>query len=421
MRHLRLFVLAAYFTSASLAFACGDSSSNAVAGGGDGPSGSDSGSGEGSDASTSPVEDASTSKDADAAAVVEPPAGNQAWFKSAVIGQWAQIPNTKVPYELIDYSGVAVREEGGIIEVMSLGAGGHGGNITNNSVKSIRLDADTPAWVVRRGPSDATGWASTGATGPYFPSDNRPAPRHTYSSVFWVPELSRYVVGGRFWGSLAYDWPATDAFNPATNDWDPPNTIPTAQGSRQLSVRDPSTGRLYSTQGELVVFDPSTKTYSASKPFTGSGSTVARAGTAVDLKRKVLYHLSVGNNFTEGGTINSATIDPATAVTTAIGFAPSPGWSDFQAHTAKFLTTALTYDRNLDRFYFYNGRDEGPEKVYRVQPAAGNTWSMDLVPVTGIVPAPSTSGVQNKFFYVAALRACILMVADQDVYFLRMS
>jgi hypothetical protein len=343
-----------------------------------------------------------------------------AWIKSAAIGQWAQIAGTPAPGELGDYCGMGLRESGGVIEVASLASGGHGGNLTNNSVKSLRLDVDAPSWVVRRGPSDATGWNTTGVVTAYFPSDNRPAPRHTYWHTWWVPELDRYVIfGGRFWGSSAGDWWKTDAFNPNTNDWDPPGTYADSTG-KAVSARNPLTGVLYATYGSLATFDPKTKTFSAGLALSGTG-TVARAGNAFDTKRGFLYHLSTGDNFSQGGAINSAKIDPVTAKTTAVTFRPSAAWSDFQANATKFLGTTLVYDNDLDRYYFYNGGAEGPAKVYRITPSAGDTWDMDFITVTGLTPAPSGGGVNTKFVYVSALRACVLVVPGKDVYFVKTS
>jgi len=63
--------------------------------------------------------------------------------------------------------------------------------------------------------------------------------------------------------------------------------------------------------------------------------------------------------------------------------------------------------------------------VYRIVPNTGTTWDMSLVPVTGVVPSVSIAGnvggVNNKFYYVSRWRTCILVVPNQNVYFLRMA
>jgi hypothetical protein len=338
------------------------------------------------------------------------------WLKDAPLLEWRQVPSTAVPHEVRDYGGLAWRDDVTGLEACSLANGGHGGNLTNNRVMSIRLDVDAPAWVERKAASDATGWDTVG-TQPYMP-DGTPAPRHTYWYNWWVPQLGRYMLlGGRFFGSGAYDHPVTDGFDPVTNRWDPAMTYPN-HTNRVTFIMNGEFMTLSSDQWSKL--DPMTMAWT-SGPLSGTGS-IARAGHAWDSKRNRIFHLSSGDNWSVGGAINSTVVDPTTTPWTksAVSFNPSSAWTDFQAAAPMFLGSNLLYDPDAERFYFYNGGTEGPQKVFRITPNTTTTWDMDVIPVTGLAPASSGAGVHTKLHYSSRLRVLFLMVGDQDVYFLRL-
>lgn len=341
-----------------------------------------------------------------------------AYLRNAPLREWRQVPNTVAPNEVRDYGGLAWRDDMTGLEAWSGANGGHGGNLTNNRVMSIRLDVETPAWVQRRPASDATGWDTRG-TLPYF-ADGTPAPRHTYWYNWWVPQRQRYMLlGGRFFGSGAFDHPVTDGFDPVTNQWDPAMTYPNhtdrvtfLMNGELMSLGNDSRGRL----------DPMTMRWSGG-PVTGTG-TIARAGHAHDTRRNRIFHLSSGDNWSVGGAVNSTVVDATTWTKQVVTFNPSTAWADFQASAMGFLGTTLVYDADADCFYFYNGGAEGTQKVFRVTPNATTTWDMDLLPVTGVVPVTSIGtgggGVHTKFFYASRLRTLFLVVGGQSVYFVRL-
>lgn len=60
-----------------------------------------------------------------------------------------------------------------------------------------------------------------------------------------------------------------------------------------------------------------------------------------------------------------------------------------------------------------------PLRCHCNYPTANASYA--LIPVTGVTPAPSGGRVHTKFVYVSALRACVLVVPSQDVYFLKTS
>jgi hypothetical protein len=289
---------------------------------------------------------------------------------------------------------------------------------------ALRLDVATPAWEQLRAADSSSGWDTTGAGGSYFPN-GKPAPRHTYPDIWYVPELNRVMVGGTFWGSSAYNTPPMhDGFNLTTLDWDAQGANQSKATSTFASVRDPVSGVLYTTQGSKFV--PTASAGSRWQSFTLSGSpNVNRMGTAFDTLRQRLYHLSAGDNYgSQSSTISSATISIATGVKTAISLTGS-GLSDFQSNASGFLTSTLVYDDYLDCFYFYNGGTGQTAKIYRITPNATTTWDVSVVSVTGLTPpvsfSASVGGVLTKFWYVSRWRACVLVCGGYNVNYIRMS
>lgn len=339
-----------------------------------------------------------------------------AWLIAAVVGEWAQISGTSVPGALNDYCGLALRDEAGRVEALSLASGGHGGNLTNNAVYALRLEQDTPAWATLRAASDATGWDTTGDTTAYF-ADGKPVPRHSYWRNWWVPERSRHMTfGAPFVGSNTHTWFTRDAFNPSTNDWDAAGTYPDVPNGLFPCCRDPATGKLYATQGSLRSYDPTANT-DANVGFTGV-TTAQRWGTMVDTARNRLFHLSCGDSFSAGGAVNCLRLSFG-GVGTAITFNASAAWTDFQANAANLWGHGCAYDKDLDRFYFYGGLSGQRQKVYVIIPNGTDTWDMTIMSVTGVTPNGQANGIWTKFFYSSVLKCLVLMVPGSNVYFLR--
>lgn len=339
------------------------------------------------------------------------------WIRETNVGEWATIGGTTAPSDVADYCGLAWRETGGVVECASMAAGGHGGDLTGNAVQTLRLDVDSPAWVTRRGNSDATGWNTDGSTGAHFPSDGRPVPRHSYWYNWWVPELDRYMMFGcRFAGSGAYDYNTVDGFSPATNDWDSASTYDDIATGYHLSIRDPESGVLYGTGNGLVSFAPGTQAW-AQQALSGSGL-VNRAGSAFDTSRNQIYHLSAGDNWATPSSVVASTVISLSGVKAPITFNASAAWTRFQSRASGFLNSTLDYDSNLDRFYFYNGESGGAADIYVITPNSGTTWDMSLLPVTGVTP-PIAGSVVTKFKYISRLRACVLVVANAAIHFVR--
>lgn len=359
-----------------------------------------------------------------------------AWL-TAPAGQWAQIPDTLAPSQLADYSGVALRDDDSGVELFAALAGGHGGNNTDNAVRTLQLNDGAPRWVTRRAASSTAGSSLSGSQA-YYTADGRPMPRHTYHDIVWVPEIGRYLVGGMYWGTAGLDFQITDAFAPSGTtggDWDPKGSFPQRPKGAggylvMLSVRNPATGMYYGTTRSdgsyLHTFNPRSKTW-GTVVMSGSGN-VNMGGNAFDTRRGLIYNLSNGSWFVPAAGVHSTTIDPTTGVKTTIGFNASAAWSDFQSKASQFVMSALEYDEDADCYYFYNGNtfslaaSEGA-KVYRITPNSTSTWDMSIVSTTGVTPALESgggSGVATKFRFIRRWRTLIMVSPGRNVYYLRL-
>lgn len=343
-----------------------------------------------------------------------------AWLQSAAVNEWIQISGTSAPSELADYCGIAWRDDSQVW-AYSAASGGHAGNLTNNRVMGLRLDVDAPSWSTLRSGDSSTGWDTTGSTSAYFPN-GKPAPRHSYTDTWYVPEIGRVIVGGRYWGSSAVDYAVLDGYDVTGGDWDAAGTWPDKPGNGFFaSARDPATGTLYTTQGYKI--DPDTQVYSA---LTLSGATVNRGGNAWDSTRGQIYHLSSGDWFSAGSsTVRSATVNVSTGVCTAISFNSSSALTDFQNDAAQFLSSSLVYNSDQDCFYFYNGNTGSLSgqggRVYKITPNGTTTWDMSTLSVTGVTPASVSTGPMTKITYISRWKALVLVVHSQSVYAMRVA
>jgi hypothetical protein len=350
------------------------------------------------------------------------------YMASKAVGEWFELPNTLVPREQFDFCSIAVRDEGdGIVELASVAPGGHGGNLTNNQVKRLRLERDTPGpWDTLRAADNATGYNTTGGASAYLPG-GQPAPRHLYPSAQWNQLLGRYVIGGRYWGSGAADWWKIDGFNPANGTWDPAGTYPDAphssSGDGQFSCRNPLNGDIYSTGSD---------TFSRLNPATmavtqiGAGfaaNSIARYGNAFDTQRGRIFHLSAGDNFNAGGAIHKAVINVTTGLATAVSFTSSAAQAEMEAALAGEVLTQPVYDAQRDKFYLYLGLSGSLAKVYEITPNSGTTgWTVAVIAGTGSAPPRITvGGVGFHTFYLPTLRAFGVAPPDANVFLMRMS
>lgn len=373
-------------------------------------------------------------------------------WMTAAVNEWAQISGTTAPSALKDYAGVAVRDDREGVVLYSAAPGGHSGNYTDNKVQAITLSSSSPAWSTILAASDTTGTnlgTGGGGTGgdAVMASDGHPTPRHTYTDINWIPEISRVLIGGEAGGQNS-EVSTVDhfGFNPETNDWDAQGTWPDRPSHRaQAYARNPVNGKRYAFYGtgtsarQFYEFNPAAvpPTWTL-RTATGGSDYRERGAYAWDQKRARIFHLCGGGWFTQGGAsgaVQAQVIDPVALTRTDVSFNASSALTDFSNNCSFFVGSAMAYDEAGDCFYFYNGNTgdtdlvtPGPQvmtgegaKVYKIVPNGTTTWDMEIVSVTGVTPADESnnSGAYNKFFFVPRWNCLFLVVGGQSIYYLR--
>lgn len=370
-----------------------------------------------------------------------PPASYPAWL-TAGVGQWAAIANTAAGHMLRDFSGLAFADDGASsVRMISGLGGGHAGNVLYNSMWSIDLAADAPAWTLLRGSGDPAGYDS--ATMTYFPADGTPGPRHLYNSVVYWPDRNTVLFGGTFWarfGSDNYPTAPTDGFSLSTNDWEAPSTYtPRTRGEEQwgdFSVYHPATGYVYCARqrydNELKVGYKLAPDGTRENWHSASGIPISTGPGAADTRRNAIFYFGKWSYLTSTGAQRSVLIDAVTGAKTEITFSPTAAKAAYDTVAGyAYLSPGMAYDKNADCYHYYSGADNPAlggqnNRVYQIFATENNEWAMGYIQPGGVtVPNTiSTGGDYSGSFalgFVDRWRALLLpRNKNNNIHYLRL-
>lgn len=339
------------------------------------------------------------------------------WLQGMAIGEWKLVSSsslsavagvTSVPGNT-GRSSIIIAWNGACVDpntstVYLLGCGGHA-DYAGNEVYSINLEANSPAWTLRRNATASTSNAD------YY-SDGRPSSTHTYHTQVYVPEVSRAIrfgSGSKY--SNGYANPFVDRFDPVANDWDAytgsgvslsiPNQFHNVDQSWS-AVRDPNTGNVYvyhnSDNTEYVidrwnVGSPGSFT----RVVSSAGMTSYESCAAFDSTRNIAL-------FANG----NGAVRLATSTNTATGFSISGGGPGG--------ANGMIYVPATDRYYYRSNASGGT--VRQINPA---TWTSSAFTTTGGTSIPSRqNGCYNSFGYCPRLGGAFYVASyTGGVWFLR--
>lgn len=339
--------------------------------------------------------------------------GDPVWLKSAPLGQWIEIPGTGGAggSAVHAFSGFAINEQTN--EILIAAAGGHSDS-ADNRVVALRLSDDHPSWNQLHAPS-----ANVQMDVSHY-ADGTPSSRHVYATIHYSPQLNKLMLfGARGTFGNAHTFMNIDAFDLATNTWDPAGThgIMPAGGLGAAIVRQ--SGDVWSTT--LAKWSPSSRTWS--QPITKRSSDLIRWPIAHDSARNQLFSLNWADGMGYSKLAVFATRTPANgSEQISVTFNPSPALDSFV--TDKPTYAAMDYDPVNDNFLFYCGQGPGAGRIYVVTPNATNVWDMSLFQLTGSArpPATASAGVTGRFRYVPALRGFVMMPSGKsNIFFIRTS
>jgi hypothetical protein len=359
---------------------------------------------------------------------VVPSVSAPAWLRSVPLNRIVEIPGTVLagspgaPADRADnfacesnssiraYSGMALREDSS--EVFVAAAGGHR-NGSDNSVRSVQIALDNPVWRMRNPPSPVSARSDDV---PYY-TDGKPSSRHTYWSTQWIPQRQRVMLfGSRFvWGN-AVSFQDVNGFNPASDQWDKDNTW--ADGYN-VACKETATGNCWAAggRGGLFRWTAATDTWTQ----TASFPELLPYPIAHDSLANRLFSLAWGDGQASGTGVSAFVVTNGGTTRTAITFAPSAVYSQFQADKPAYA--AMEYDPDNNRFLFYAAQPGAVDRIYVIKPNDSTLWDMSLLPLDGgsVMPADAgLGGLVNKFRYVPALKGFVLMTTSvNNLYFLR--
>lgn len=376
-----------------------------------------------------------TSPAAPAPAIVAPVApapaivGAPAWMAGAMLNQWMEIPGTVYPSNRASesYSGMAVTPNGRIIVAAS---GGHTDG-DSNEVYGIDLAQNAPAWTLLCAASPTVTYEQ-----PYAP-DGKPSARHTYDTPQYVPSLNRVILAGAYAVAKSGNssFPTVDGFNLSTNTWDragtyaystmspypgpvngvyPPTGSVGYSGGTLMGCMIDGDGNIWGAGGTHK-YTVATNTWS--QPTNGNIST-PRGPWAHDSNRNQAFGLCFGDG--RGYSLNLGVVATKRVgnLISIVNIKPSAASAQFAADKPEYC--AMTFDPINDQYLYYSGTGTQAGRVYVVKPNTGDTWDMSILPSSGSVRSTGSSGIHNRFQYVAAFKGVVMLPANgSGVYFMR--
>jgi hypothetical protein len=348
-------------------------------------------------------------------------------MSSAVVGQWAALPNsTGAGGAAVDaYSGYVFDDDLGL---WIAGAGGHQDSSDNRVVK-YDASVDVPTgWVVKKASSTVVQ-----SNVPYY-SDGLPVSTHTYDYTFWSATLRRIIRFGAFGiYSTGFGSNTIDGFNVDTNQWDPAGTYPYTNGGSSWdnnphnygAFQDKNTGTiLWADGGSVKTWVP------GQSSFGDKGTTVGivRFPQCWDALRSANFGLAWGDGQDSGSGVTAVhTATPSgTPVKRTITFNSSAAYTQFMSSTPAYA--GMDYDIIRDKFMFVCGASggiTGAPRIFEITPNSGTVWDMAIYTPAGGDPGTiSSNGVNGRFKYVrkGSVGGFVFMSkSSSGLYFLRTS
>lgn len=346
----------------------------------------------------------------------------------ATVGQWVSIagsallgsPGVAVPAispsggsgpqsRVIAWNSLALKRRGS--EVFLPGTGGHG-DYPGNEVSSIALDADAPAWQLRR---TYTPFAQILSDQPYN-ADGRPNSRHTWYGLTYIDALDRaLLVGcGALWQSAA-GGRKVDGFSPVSNDWDAAGTyadqVSGAGNAGQLVCKHPVTEDLYTIYNggfQMARYNRLANSWALlASNFNAFPFPTYQSG-ALDPIRNCVFAFTTPAS--PAGAFGAGKYDLVTGARTAITFAASAANTALMAISTYY--SALVFSRTRGTYLFYNGQAGLQGVIYEITPNSTTVWDVSVFATTGVTPATVPSqGINQRFIEAPELQG-IFMLAD---------
>jgi hypothetical protein len=341
------------------------------------------------------------------------------YIRNAAPLTWTEMPGTILPTppyypgdqtaRIRAWGGMAVKWMGSEIRIA---AGGGHGDAAGNSVERLRLNAESPAWVIERNPTLPT----TPQNQPYF-DDGRPNSRHIYYDAQFSQGRNQHILHG-----ASYVWPSAPAFptvtaySPAIQDYLPQNTYPNAPASQgaMMKAYNLANGCIYFT-GNLGN-DMNFSRWSAVNgtavllPPSGEYPQQYKAGACDPIRGIVLHACAREENFWRQYSIDNGAFTNRFPATT-------PGLTPAQQSALLTNAGSLEWDIRGRRYLHYVSGQE----VFAINPDPTTGFTAIPIAVQGTPPPASTPhGIYSRARYVPELDIYVVVSnPNQNVYFFK--
>lgn len=295
---------------------------------------------------------------------------------------------------------------------------GHGDGYYNGVTKFGAMDA-SPAWVFCSPGGDPTPFSQITSNSPDWNADGKPVARHMYDAWKWDPITDKFVMIGAY-GTYpnGNGGSASDAFDPATNTWSAHNEWPFNSTGYGYAI-DTLRGILW-TNGMRRVSTTS-KTYLAASIAQTVG---VRYPMVYDSLRDQIFSLMWGDGGPAGpSSVLSAGVFACTGSTQqAITFNSSAAYTQFVADALLGTQAGMTYDTDLDVFYWYAGNGAAQGRLYVITPNNTTVWDMTLFSfATGSATLDATpasgAGINGRIKYHKLLKGIVINPSGSGSWF----
>lgn len=325
---------------------------------------------------------------------------------------WLELPNTQMSQV---YPNPVPAGTTGPDAVMSAWCGGAfdtmrnrfiawcGGHFDYSGNEMYVFDVETATWTRLTEPTTPV----EVGVGRYW--DGRPAPRHTYDYVEYVPSIDAFIVagGGGYGSGVTHQ--NVEWFSFAINDWISKQDHPDMGGNiGRVSALDPVTGHVWfhgtTRTGKLAEYDPIADRWTV---YSGAEIQGDNSNAAIAPDRRIM--VAIGPVHAGGPPIyvwdlNNPSAKPTSPTTTGddtlLQASYPAGWE---------------YDPVLRKFVGWNGGGQ----VYTLDP---DTWAwerIDPAPTNTVIPTePESTGTYSRFRYMPAYNAYILANRTTDNIFI---
>lgn len=328
-------------------------------------------------------------------------------------GHWIEIANSKLRDAL--YNGPlapALFASSGPTSIVAAWSGGAydtkrdrliiwGGGHTDYAGNEIyTFDLNSLKWNLSNNPSDITGYNGTSGIYP----DGRPASRHTYDGLVYLPNVDRFfAVGGSIY-QAGWTTPETWLFDFVANTWSQASdALSSSYGN--IAAYDSASGHVWlecaGSHGFLQEFDPINNSW-----------------------------ISHGNQFDDPiSDSTTGAIDPNARMLVSVGAGSLHTWNLSSATDIRYNTPSMTGDPgtvvsgNSPGFVWYPPGNifvawNGGATIYSLDP---QTWRWTAHPAAtdnAVTPtAPAGTGTFGRFQYVPSKNVFILVNSiDQNVF-----